>query len=105
MAAAALRWNISDVARESGLGWRTVQRAASVDGAPPSRATSLAAIQAAFERAGIRFQDPDTGGPGVRLVKPPDRRKTKATKLPRKAGSCSYQTSRQRSADRKPNLR
>ena len=71
MATAALGWNMSDVARESGLGWRTVQRIAAVDGVPPGRATSLAAIQAAFERAGIQFQEPDNGGPGVRLVKPP----------------------------------
>ena len=79
MATAALRWNMSDVARESGLGWRTVQRVASVDGVPPGRATSVAAIQAAFERAGIQFQEADNGGPGVRLVKrakPPARRKT-----------------------------
>ena len=79
MAAAALRWSMSDIARESSLGWRTVQRLASVDGVPPGRATSLAAVQAAFERAGIQFQEPDNGGPGVRLAKPgkpPARRKT-----------------------------
>ena len=70
MAAAALRWKLSDVARESGLGWRTVQRLASVDGIPPVRATSVAAVQAAFERAGIQFQEADNGGLGVRLVKP-----------------------------------
>ncbi len=89
MAAAALRWSMSDIARESGLGWRTVQRLASVDGVPPGRATSLAAVQAAFERAGIQFQEPDNGGPGVRLVKQPKRlarRTAKATKRPRKSG-------------------
>ncbi len=86
MAASALRWSMKDVAREAGLGWRTVQRVASVDGVPPGRATSVAAIQAAFERAGIQFQELDNGGPGVRSVKPPAPRKTKATKRPRKAG-------------------
>ncbi len=80
MAASALRWSMKDVAREAGLGWRTVQRLAAADGIPPGRATSVAAIQAAFERAGIQFQEPDDGGPGVKITKP----KAKATKRPRK---------------------
>ncbi len=70
MAASALRWSMKDVAREAGLGWRTVQRLAAADGIPPGRATSVAAIQAAFERAGIQFQEPDDGGPGVKITKP-----------------------------------
>ncbi len=71
MAASALRWSREEIAKRAKVGVQTVQRLASVDGIPPGRATSVAAIQAAFERAGIQFQESDNGGPGVRLVKPP----------------------------------
>ena len=89
MAATALRWSREEIAKHANLGVQTVQRLASVDGVPPGRATSVAAIQAAFERVGIQFQEPDNGGPGVRLVKPPKRlarRTAKSTKRPRKSG-------------------
>ncbi len=86
MAAAALRWSRVDLARESGLGWRTCQRLVSVDGVPPGRASSVAAVQAACELAGVEFQEADNGGPGVRLVKPRKRAaRTKATRSMKKA--------------------
>ncbi len=88
-AAAALRWSHEEIARRAKVGVQTVQRMAAVDGVPPGRATSVDAVQRAFERVGIRFQEPDDGLPGVRLVKPPKRvvpRKTKAkAKAPKRA--------------------
>ena len=84
MAGAALRWSMKDLAHESGLGWRTCQRLVTVDGVPPGRASSVAAVQAAFERAGVEFQEADNGGPGMRLVKPTKRApRTKTTKRTR----------------------
>ena len=94
MAGAAMRWSLEEIAKRANVGVQTVQRMAAVDGVPTARATSVDAVQRAFEAAGVEFHDSDNGGPGVRLVKPPKRAarrkttkpRTKATKRPRKAG-------------------
>ena len=93
MAAAALRWPLEEIAKRAKVGAATIQRMAAIDGVPTARATSVDAVQRAFEAAGVSFHDADNGGPGVWLVKPPKpptRRKTakvkkaKTTKRPRK---------------------
>ncbi len=94
MAGAALRWSLEEIAKRADVGVQTVQRMATVDGVPTARATSVDAVQRAFEAAGVEFHDSDNGGPGVRLVKPPKRParrkatrpRTKPTKRPRKSG-------------------
>ncbi len=63
-ARALLRWTMSRLAREAGVGQATVQRAEAVDDIPNVRAPILDKIQAAFERAGVEFLD---NGIGVRL--------------------------------------
>ena len=65
-----LGWTSQQLADASGVHYATISRAEQVDDIPGIRATSLAAIQRAFERAGIEFFDGSysgTGGPGVRL--------------------------------------
>jgi transcriptional regulator with XRE-family HTH domain len=58
------------LADASGIHYATISRAEQVDGVPSIRATTLATIQAALERAGVLFLsagDTRDGGPGVRL--------------------------------------
>ena len=91
MAAAALRWPLEEIAKRAKVGAATIQRMAAIDGVPTARATSVDAVQRAFEAAGVSFHDADNGGPGVRVLrppKPPARRKTakaKRTKTPKQA--------------------
>ena len=88
-AAAVLRWSLEETAKRAKVGKQTVQRMAAVDSVPSSRATSLDAVQRAFEAAGVVFLEGDDGGLGVRLVKPakpPARRKAKPkAKAPKRA--------------------
>ena len=67
MARACLRWTAKQLAEKAGLSWATVQRMETVDGVPSAYGQNLEAIQRTLEAAGIEFQDPDNGGPGVRL--------------------------------------
>ena len=69
-ARALLRWTAENLARQSAVSLRTIQRAELAE-----RDTSLTtpndlAIRHALEGAGVQFIDEDDGGSGVRLRKP-----------------------------------
>lgn len=66
-ARAALKWTAAQLASEAGVGVQTVMRFEAHDGVPPSRASSIVAITAAFEAAGIEFIGSPDDGPGIRL--------------------------------------
>lgn len=69
-ARALIGWTTQTLADASGVHYATLSRAEQLDGVPSTRASTLAAIQAALEQAGVVFLDTgDTrdGGPGVRL--------------------------------------
>jgi transcriptional regulator with XRE-family HTH domain len=71
MARAALRWSLLVLAERAQVGATTINRF-ETDQTTPNRAT-LAAIQRAFEDAGIVFIAQNGGGPGVRLPATADR--------------------------------
>lgn len=66
MARAAIKWGVRDVAREAKVSPATVTR---IESDQPANASTLAAIRAALESAGVEFIAENGGGPGVRLKK------------------------------------
>jgi len=68
-ARAMLRWSGKDLAEKTGLGFSTLMRLESLEGVPGTHAKTLAAIEKAFENAGIEFIGTPDDGPGVRLRK------------------------------------
>lgn len=67
MARSALKWSVREVATKCGLMPTTVNLIE--NGKTDPRASTLKAIQDAFEKAGIVFIAENGGGPGVRLRK------------------------------------
>ena len=76
-ARAFLRWSAERLANKAGVGIQTIKRMEAVDTVPPGRATTLADVQAALEKADIEFLPENDGGPGVRLRKHHRARQTK----------------------------
>jgi transcriptional regulator with XRE-family HTH domain len=66
-ARAALRWSAEVLAKQTGLGVQTIKRIEKADGVPPSRASTLIDIQAAFEAEGVEFIGTPEDGPGIRV--------------------------------------
>lgn len=66
-ARAALRLSIADLAAKAGVGVQTIMRFESVDGIPPSRSSTLMAVQRALESAGVEFVGTPDDGPGIRV--------------------------------------
>jgi transcriptional regulator with XRE-family HTH domain len=66
MARAALRLGVRDVAEAAKVSPATVTR---IEADKPANASTLAAIRAALESAGVEFIAENGGGPGVRLRK------------------------------------
>lgn len=66
-ARAILGWTLDDLSAASGLPKRTLTRVENATGDP--RASTLQAIRAALEAAGVLFIDQNREGPGVRLRK------------------------------------
>jgi hypothetical protein len=67
-ARALLKWSAQDLARRSGISWRTIQRLEVGSGVPASRSKNLERIRQTFESAGVIFIDREgIAGPGVRL--------------------------------------
>ncbi len=64
MARAALGLGVRDLARLAGVAQATVSR---LERGEELRPTTVAAIRAALEGAGVIFIDENGGGPGVRL--------------------------------------
>ncbi len=64
MARAALRLGVRDVAKAAKVSPATLSR---VEADQPANASTLAAIRAALEAAGVEFIEENGGGPGVRL--------------------------------------
>lgn len=70
-ARALLGWKQTDLAEKSGISEITVKNIER--GQTDSRASTLGAIQAAFDKAGVVFLDPGDvrdGGPGLRFKRP-----------------------------------
>lgn len=66
-ARALIRWSAQNLANESGISWKTIQRMEAADGMPSATAKNLKAIQDTLEDAGVIFINADEEGPGVRL--------------------------------------
>jgi len=67
-ARALLGWRQEQLAKASGVGTATIQRIEKSAGPIGGYVSTLMRIQSAFEQAGIRFLDNDSGGGiGVRL--------------------------------------
>ena len=64
MARAALKWGVRDVAQAAKVSPATVTR---VEADQPANASTLAAIRAALEAAGVELIEENGGGPGARL--------------------------------------
>ena len=70
MARQALRWTAEELAKQSDITSKTVQRIEAEDGAPRSSVTTLEKIRKAFEAAGIEFIGTPEDRPGVRINLP-----------------------------------
>jgi transcriptional regulator with XRE-family HTH domain len=68
-ARSALGWPASQLGVEAGLSLRTIQTAEADDGENQIRKSSLLAIQAALESAGIEFIGTPDDAPGIRIHK------------------------------------
>jgi transcriptional regulator with XRE-family HTH domain len=66
-ARALLRWTQHDLAEASGVSIPTVKRLEADGGTLGGRDSTVAAIRAALESAGVSFLDANGSGPGVRL--------------------------------------
>lgn len=69
---AALGWSAAHLATESGLSLRTIQ-SAETNNELMIRKSSLLAIKAALEAAGIEFIGSPDDGPGIRLHAKPSK--------------------------------
>ena len=68
-ARALLGISAAELASQSKLTWRTIQRFESQEGIPPFRSNSLPRVKAALENAGVEFIGDPIDSPGVRLRK------------------------------------
>jgi len=66
-ARALLGWTAHDLARAAGVSYPTIARIETGEGAIGGRLSTVTAIRAALEAAGVEFIAEDGGGPGVRL--------------------------------------
>ena len=75
MARAALRWNIEELARHSGVSEKTIRRIEKVFGVPNVTLDTLDKLQACFEAQGMTLipEDGSRDGPGVRYGSYPGR--------------------------------
>ncbi len=66
MARAALGWGVRDLAEKAGVTANTVSR---IENGSDAKQSTMAALRAAMEAAGVEFIPENGGGPGVRLKK------------------------------------
>jgi len=74
-ARALLRWSARELAARAAVHLTTIQRMENRRGVLRGRIATLQKVQAALEAAGVEFTEPRRGAPGVRLGKPPRRRR------------------------------
>jgi predicted transcriptional regulator len=67
---AALGWSAGDLARHSGLALRTLASIETTNGTLQARKSTLLAIKAALEAAGIEFIGTPDDAPGIRIHLP-----------------------------------
>jgi transcriptional regulator with XRE-family HTH domain len=75
-ARALLGWSQADLAGHSGISEPTVARLESMDGVLGGREGTAKKIRHAIEAAGVEFIDENGGGPGVRVRKRQQKKKT-----------------------------
>ena len=66
-ARALIRWSATELAMKSGIGVSTIKRLEVMDGVPTINISTMVAIQAALESAGIEFIGSPDDRPGVRV--------------------------------------
>ncbi len=66
-ARALLRWSATELAGKSGIGVSTIKRLEVMNGVPTINISTMVAIQAALESAGVEFIGSPDDCPGVRL--------------------------------------
>ena len=64
MARAALGWGVRELAKKAGITANTVSR---IENGSDAKQSTIEALQAALEAAGVEFIAENGGGPGVRL--------------------------------------
>ena len=62
-----LGWTQQELAERAGISLPSIKRLERGEGTLAIRFDTLQKLQAAFEKAGVEFIDPNGGGPGVRL--------------------------------------
>ena len=67
-ARALLGWRQEDLAKVAKAGLATIARIEQRDGPAQGHTSTIIRIQAALERAGVRFSEDEQGGFGVRLI-------------------------------------
>ncbi len=63
-----IKWTGKELAEASGVAFSTLMRLETGEGVPAAQAKTLAAIQKAFEKAGVQFIGAPDDNPGVRLL-------------------------------------
>ena len=64
-----LRWEQRDLAEHAGVSLPTIKRLETKPGQVSAYDSTITAIRAALESAGVEFISENGGGPGVRLMK------------------------------------
>ena len=72
-ARAALGWSAADLAKEAGLSLRTIQAIETNLGLEKARKSSVLALRASLESAGIEFTGTPGEVPGIRIHRVEDR--------------------------------
>jgi transcriptional regulator with XRE-family HTH domain len=75
-ARALLRWEQRDLEAASSVSLPTIKRLESKPGVMAAHLSTVVALKKALEAAGVEFIDENGGGPGVRLKKRQQKRKS-----------------------------
>jgi transcriptional regulator with XRE-family HTH domain len=73
MARAAAGWGVRELAKKAGVTANTVTR---IENGADAKQSTIDRLQQALEAAGVEFIDENGGGPGVRLKKRQQKKKT-----------------------------